>query len=525
MRSGMSAAVETVARRTGEIRVGAFQKWVPILFFSVLWFDLFRLLSYTWQTREQYAYGWFVPLFALFLLWGRNADRPAPRKSPPHPGITIAMLLVAALLLPARILFEVNPDWPLVAWPYTVAVVLLSVHAYFWAGGWAWARHFAFPILFVCVALPWPGRIEQGLTQGLMQVVSAVTVELLGTFNIAAVQRGNLIEIATGVVGINEACSGIRSMQSTLMCALLLGELYRLRIGRRAALVLAGIALAFCFNVLRTFLLTWQASRNGPEAVDAWHDSAGVTITVACLFVMWALTLLLKPKGFRNEGVPPRQESVAVPGIYLVAMGCWSVVILGATEAWYRSRDPAGAGHFQWSAGLPSHKPEFRVVELTDREKRIMGHDSGAAAMWNESDGSQWTAYFFRWNPMSIQSVMRSRAHRPDVCLPAAGWQQVADEGISRFHVAGLDLPFRKYTYATDGQEVHVFFCQWEDGTGEQHGMGTTKHVDRLRTALGGRRRLGQQTLELIISGHPTMEKAEEAVRNALPEIIRVTNL
>jgi Transmembrane exosortase (Exosortase_EpsH) len=44
--------------------------------FSVLWLDLIRLLGTQWEAREQYAYGWFVPIFALGLLWRRWLDRP-----------------------------------------------------------------------------------------------------------------------------------------------------------------------------------------------------------------------------------------------------------------------------------------------------------------------------------------------------------------------------------------------------------------------------------------------------------------
>src|SRR2546423_377825 len=87
-----------------------------------------------------------------------------------------------------------------------------------------------------------------------MRVVANLTVEALGWFNIPALQRGNLIEISTGVVGIDEACSGIRSFQSTLMAALFLGELYLLKWHRRLLLLVGGVALSFCLNVVRTLI-------------------------------------------------------------------------------------------------------------------------------------------------------------------------------------------------------------------------------------------------------------------------------
>src|ERR1035441_5017952 len=308
--------------------------WLPIAVFGVLWIDLIRLLSTQWETREQYAYGWFVPLFAAALLWRRWLDRPRAglqdhrttgqqvrgplsvvsgqwSRSPVVRSLVVSGLVV---LLPLRVIYEINTDWPLISWVYTLIVVALTLYAFHLAGPpssvlcppssgpvvrrpWSvvspWVRHFAFPVCFILVAVVWPYRIEKGLTQDLMQVVASLTVELLGWLDIPALQRGNLIELGTGTVGIDEACSGIRSFQSSLMAALLMGELYRLRLLPRAALVVSGITLGFCFNVMRTLLLSYQANQQGLSAIEKWHDPAGLTITVACFFCLWALAVII----------------------------------------------------------------------------------------------------------------------------------------------------------------------------------------------------------------------------------------
>ena len=54
--------------------------------------------------------------------------------------------------------------------------------------------------------------------------VAAETAMLLGT---PAHVEGNLIRVSNGLVGVNEACSGIRSLQTSLMIGLLFGELRR----------------------------------------------------------------------------------------------------------------------------------------------------------------------------------------------------------------------------------------------------------------------------------------------------------
>ena len=93
-----------------------------------------------------------------------------------------------------------------------------------------------------------------------MRLNTAMTVEFLGLFGVVALQHGNVIEVSTGMVGIDEACSGIRSFQAMLMISLFFGEFYALKVSRRALCVVAGFAFSFLFNVARTSLLTWVAA-------------------------------------------------------------------------------------------------------------------------------------------------------------------------------------------------------------------------------------------------------------------------
>src|SRR5207244_7915063 len=149
-------------------------------------------------------------------------------------------------------LFEIaNPEWRLLAWIHAAAVVTLTLLLIWWAGGEAWLRHFAFPVAFIFVAVPWPTSVETPVIQGLMRLVAhgaAETAMLLGT---PAEVEGNLIRVSNGLVGVNEACSGIRSLQTSLMIGLLFGELKRLSILRRAALVGGAVAIALVTNFLR----------------------------------------------------------------------------------------------------------------------------------------------------------------------------------------------------------------------------------------------------------------------------------
>jgi len=272
-------------------------KWIfGGLALFALWFVLCRQLSGEWSGNEQYSYGWFVPFFAAFLFWLRWEERPQeeenvkrPTSNVQHPikGKAIAVgiaVLALVILVPVR-LFEVgNPDWRPLGWVHAAVVVTVTLVVIWFAGGNAWLRHFAFPVCFIFVAVPWISAIEEPIVQGLMRIVAAAATETIGLFGIPAQLEGSLIRVSTGLVGVSEACSGVRSLQTSLMIGLLFGELKRFSIARRILLVIGALLIALLANLARALFLVWVAATQNVSAVDRWHDIAGYTI-VAIVFL------------------------------------------------------------------------------------------------------------------------------------------------------------------------------------------------------------------------------------------------
>ena len=210
-----------------------------------------------------------------------------------------------------------------------------------------------------------------------------------------------------------------------------------------------------------------------------------------------------------------------MPRRYLVAVGMWSLLCILATEVWYRTHANPNAGVFYWAAAMPTNNPTYQNIEMPPRSLKLLSFDQGATGKWTE-EGVEWSAHFFRWKPRSVESVIYSRIHRPEVCLPGSGFRQVGDSALVIFDAGPLKLPFRKYTYEMDGRKLYVFFCQWEDGAENQLGMQSSGQADRLQSVLKGRRLVGQQTLEIIITGCNSLDEAEQQLRKHLPELIRL---
>ena len=232
-----------------------------VFFLGLLWALLINHLRVEWSLNPQYGYGWGVPFLCLYLIWkkiqkssvsgpeavGGNQKLESGGKPPEgggrHPAsrfsnFSFLLLLGCALLYaPTHLIEESNPEWRLVSWALALEVVGLTLLLIYFVLGAPWLRRLAFPIAFFLVAVPWPTVVEGPLIQGLTRADAGATVELLGWLGIPAMPHGNVIEVATGEVGIDEACSGIRSFQATLMLSLFLGEWYQLTRPRRLLLV------------------------------------------------------------------------------------------------------------------------------------------------------------------------------------------------------------------------------------------------------------------------------------------------
>jgi exosortase len=272
---------------------------ILLLLVGLVWVPTVLRCSIEWSVNAQYYYGWSVPFLAAYLAYERLGLGEAFRP-PAHP--VVAGLIIAVLALPQplfRLVGEANSDWRLVSWGMACSATGISLGLLYLGGGWPAMRRYVFPILFLMTAIPWPTSVENLLVQGLMRLNAEVSAEFVSLCGVPAIAQGNVIELPTGVLGVSEACSGIRSLQSTLMASIFLGGLYRLPIFGRVILVALGGFIAFALNIVRTVFLSWQGAFHGIEATEKWHDSAGFAILGVVLVCLWLISHYLEKRASR----------------------------------------------------------------------------------------------------------------------------------------------------------------------------------------------------------------------------------
>jgi exosortase len=536
------------------------------------WWVVIHQLSVQWTVFEQYHYGWVVPLLCVYLAWRKIRKPPAsagsaaclPSAASPSwrlRGGAWLLALCALAYAPTRFLHEANPIWRLTSLLLALEVIVLTLCFVYIAGGFPAFRRLLFPIAFFLVAVPWPSGLENFVVQMLTRWNVGTTVELLGLLGVPAIQHGNAIEIGAGMVGIDEACSGIRSLQATIMISLFLGEYYLLGVRRRALCVFAGVACSFMFNVVRTSFLTWIGATKGTTAISRWHDPAGVTILMACFLSLWLFARRLArseghSKGgspspaafsvFQTEGIgaagPAQSEPLgsaprtrtwsaafSLPSLVLAAcaLGAWLAVVESGTELWFRSHEKGAQPARVWDLTSEAAGPGFTTVEIPDNILEQFRADTAAHRVWRDADGNAWQLFYFRWYPgHSLDrrvAVQLAKTHGPEKCLPAIGMILKSDLGVISVPVGDMTVAFREYLFTAEGQPLHVFYGLYEDAAGS--GVLANRRKDsakRVTAALAGSRNYGQRLLEIAISGPEQPLRARAALTRWLPTLITI---
>ena len=527
----MSESLDTPTSPATAWRWQALLCFLPIAF---LWVVLINHLRVEWTVNAQYNYGWAVPFLCAYLAWQAS-------RAPGTSGlasifsttlfkISWALLLLLSLLyLPTRLVQEANPDWRLVSWALAIIVVgltLVFVHRVF---GLQVLRWTAFPVVFFFVAVPWPTLIEEPLIRRLAEFNAIGAVEILNLIGLPALRHGNVIEISTGLVGIEDACSGIRSFQACLMIGLFLGAFNRLRTSRRLELVIAGFLLAILFNLGRTILLVGVAAKQGIPAIAKWHDPAGVTILVGCFLGVWALAALFA----RRAAVPAEPPVAALPppsalplpqrrvalalasGLFL-----WVVACEAGVQFWYARHESQASTRATWTVHLPGDAPQFHEVPFAPVAVQMLRFDEGRNAAWVGLDGLRYQAIFLHWHPGRI-AVNLARSHTPEVCLTASGRKLADGPAPQTIVVDGLALKFD--VYHAEGEGLWVYYCLWEDGVASD--SNETEHLtygNRLRPVLEGRRNSGQRSLELAVWSTASPDEIHSRMAELIPSLVQV---
>lgn len=230
-----------------------------------------------WRATPELEFGWLVALLSGYLFSERWPSRPPTLLDWRWMHTLWTVLTVGVLLV-----FQ-SYKMALGATPAALAILALGVFSMVslnlsYVCGRAGTRHLLPAFLFLAIALPIPGAIYDPVVAWLQGLIASCNVVVLNLLGIPAQRVGNLIHLQVGTVGIDEGCSGIRSLQSTMMAGLFIGYLLLKRNSLRFFLLTTSLGAAVFGNLVRSLFLSCKASSEGIRAVPLYHDAAGWSI-------------------------------------------------------------------------------------------------------------------------------------------------------------------------------------------------------------------------------------------------------
>jgi len=454
----------------------------PTLLLLGMWTWAIWSCAEHWEGNPNYSYGWAVPPLALGFglrrYWKLNHARPpGSYLAAPMPAGTqiFAVLSFGALVFLLEYSREQMWHPQIVLWAICLLTVTSTIAALGGLGGndLAWIE--IFPVLFFLTAVPWPPRFEQPITSALMGWVAAATAELLHWLGIEAQTSGAAIALRSGLVGITEACSGIRSLQAGIMFGLAMGEWFLLRPARRVVLLLLAIALALATNLARTLALSLQAEWHGVDSLDRVHDFIGNTAIMALIVGIWVAGKLLAPRAKHRSLPPPAEIAVATRRllaklrtearpVFRLLLLCFvaAIICARALYAWLEAQDRTQTAPFfteridNSSGNRRAPIPRDIWNELRPTSGEYVRRESPELPRGGAD------CFHFFWKPSAWNRF--ALVHRPDICMPGVGWK--LDGEAEPFDVALNGRSIRCYIFRFQRGNAHALelWGVWRNG-------------------------------------------------------------
>src|SRR5437660_2666882 len=251
-----------------------------------LYFSIILHLVGQWWQDPNFSHGFFVPAFALFVLW---QDRPRLAGFVPAPSILGLGIIVFALCV--LVIGVLGAELCL----SRVSLLLLIAGLIVYFRGWQFFRAILFPWAFLVLMIPIPAIVFNQITFPLQLLASRVAAGVLPWAGVPVLREGNVINLPSMALEVAEACSGIRSLLSLITLAIIYAYLLERRLWVRWLLAFASIPIPVLANSVRiigTGLLVqyWDAEK----AEGYFHASWGWIIFVVSLILLYALHELVR---------------------------------------------------------------------------------------------------------------------------------------------------------------------------------------------------------------------------------------
>ncbi len=268
-----------------KVRASHLQGVAIIALVVLLYSEVIPSLVKEWLTRPAASHGLLVPPIAAYSAWLRRRAVLARPAIPDNRGLWLilgACLMLLVGTLGAEMLLS----------RLSLVVLLAGLLLTFW--GRKRLRVLAFPLLLLVTMIPIPTLIFNVLSGPLQLLASYLATEIAQGLGLAVYREGNVIQLAGITLGVAEACSGLNSLSTLVVAAVLVSPLYPSRTVARIVLLLLAPPLAIAVNVLRVTGTAVLADTQPELALGFYHWFSGWAVFLAGFLILLGLAKILQ---------------------------------------------------------------------------------------------------------------------------------------------------------------------------------------------------------------------------------------
>jgi exosortase D (VPLPA-CTERM-specific) len=394
-----------------------------------LYYSALSAMVRFWR-RDQYNYCYLIPFVVLYLIWDKRAELASISYKPSWKGL-IPFVFGLALYWVGSAGGE-NLSLLLSFWLVLVGICWMQF-------GWQKLKTISFAFVFMLTMFPLPDYVNNKLMLQLRLISSKLGVLMIQLFGMPVTREGNIIDLGFTQLQVVEACSGLNSLISLSVLALLLVYFFKAHIWKRCALLLSAVPLAIFTNSLRIAVTAILFKYMGADAAQGFfHGFSGLVIFLICipLMLIWMKILekfppvepSLSSETSDSEECPaakyPETNGTIASPIAAIRLPICvvAVLLLGTTLALsqaveFREKIPVIKSLNQFPLNVGNWSAKERQ-SLEDRFLRRLHLSDYIMADYQNKKSEQVNFYMAYYES---QSMGRS-THTPESCLPGSGW-------------------------------------------------------------------------------------------------------
>ncbi len=433
-------------RMTKKIILSEQSKGLLLLFVCLCFFawPSVQILCRIYLSEDDYSHGFLVPficLYAAYYIWLESRSQ---KTRGSFLGIAIIIFGVSSIIIGHWYRMALLPGGLGVGFINAIGLILCIYGIFISFFGVNSLGTFFFPLIYLIFAIPFPISVTLPITLRLRHIVSILSEDIIRLLDISVFREGNILYLANAALGIEDACSGIRSFWILMAGSAAIAYFLRIEFKRAIFLCLLTLPISVLMNLIRIILTAVFVTHVSTVYAEGWrHELFGWGTFIGGIILVYGIGFLLSvsqktPKIVEDEASSKygnMPELSTIPNFIVgFSVTCFIVGIIlniyiinhyietdseNLSPRKLLSEFPHQLGHFETALEKSILKEHLDKLNSDDYLVRVYRNGNELI----ELRIIYWTPSTYVYN----QVGSGVNGHIPDRCFPSWGFNQIEE--------------------------------------------------------------------------------------------------